>query len=320
MEKYFFDTFGYTTYDCKIEQEIVEEYEKDLCNDLNLPSLKNGIPKLGELERSNIRFDNLKSDKIYNIFYNEQFLNEIYKITDDFIILNPMESFILQRSDIHRDIATEIKNIKIIFYLDDVSSIEKGPLFVFPGTQNIYDKYSISMGKSVGWPHPGARFNQFNEYLNDNAPKKYICSNLNKIIIFNHNMFHGSDGNLEDPKILRRFIAMTIICVDRSNEILMKKINNLFELYKIDNKNSPAYKYCLKYKLNKWINHFYILSYNEDNETCKINSHPYRWQNYLNYLENSWVKDMNNIYNCFDNQASDINDIDSDNIYDIKGL
>jgi hypothetical protein len=320
MERYFFDTFGYITYDCEYGKEIVEEYETDLCNDLCLPSINIGVPKLGEHGRGNIRFDNLKSDKIYSVFYNENFLDEIYKIVDDFVVLSPMESFILQHSEIHRDLASETKNIKVLFYLDDVSSVEKGPLYVFPGTQNIYDKYSISMGKSVGWPNPGARFNQYSEYLNANAPKKYIFSNLNKLIVFNHNMFHGSDGNIEDPAILRRCIGMTLVCVDRSNEILMKKVNNLFKSYKVDNKTSLAYEYCKKNNLDRWLNHFYIPSYDENIEPCENVLHPPRWEHYLNYFETSSVKNMDNIFNCFNTQVSAINSIDSSISFDFKGL
>jgi hypothetical protein len=173
-----------------------------------------------------------------------------------------MESFQLTRTDIHRDLASELKQIKVLFYLDDVNSYEKGPLYVIPGTHNIYDKYSSSISENVGWPTPqkgpGSGFCVNSDYMQKNIPKTYMYSNADKIILFNLNLLHGSDGNVIDPSILRRCIGMTLMCVDRSNETLMKKIDNFYASYNVNNLNSPAYEYCKKNNLTSWLKHFYI--------------------------------------------------------------
>ena len=100
-----------------------------------------------------------------------------------------MESFYLSMSDIHRDIASEVKTIKLLFYLDDVSNDKLGSLYVIPGTQNIYDKYSSCIGDAVSWPPPikrggGFEDNELGFFLEKNIPKKYLLTNCDKIIMF----------------------------------------------------------------------------------------------------------------------------------------
>jgi hypothetical protein len=129
-KRYFFDTFGYATFDCKINKtELINCFENDVQINLNLPSLDGTIPEVGIKNRTNnIRCANLTSECIYSVFYNPIFLDEIYKLTDDFFIASPMESFYLTNSSIHRDLASELKQIKVLFYLDDLSTIDKGPI------------------------------------------------------------------------------------------------------------------------------------------------------------------------------------------------
>ena len=156
-ERFFFNTFGYSTIGININsrKDLLLDFERDISKGLNKPYIGNKDSHNGVDGRfSNIRYSNFKSDKIYDIFYNPHVLDEIYKITDDFVICSPMESFYLSMSGIHRDVATEVKNIKLLFYLDDVSNDKLGPLYVIPGTQNMYDKYSSSLGDVVSWPPP----------------------------------------------------------------------------------------------------------------------------------------------------------------------
>jgi hypothetical protein len=325
MENWFFDTFGYITVDVNVNKnEIIEEFEQDIQSYFNLPSLNGSIPVVGINNReNNIRFSNFLSDKIYSIFYNPLFLDEIYKLTNDFFILSPMESFHLTKSAIHRDYASELKQLKVLFYLDDLSSQEKGPLYILPGTQNLYDKYSSSVGENVAWPNPqkgaGGYFCNWNEKLNNLVPKTYLYSNADKIVLFNTNLFHASDGNLNNPNILRRCIGMTLMCADRSNETLMNKISNYFKLNNIDNSQSNAYKYCKKNNLTRWLKHFYIqkelnkdFKHSEDftdSNEILFSVQNNRWRHYLDYFSEPDFKNKNSLLNCFDSQAKVINSI-----------
>jgi len=336
MERWFFDTFGYTTVDCNVNKSaVIDSFEKDIETHLKLPSLNGETPISGQTNRTNnIRFAGFTSDTIYSLFYNQSFLDEIYKLTDDFVILSPMESFYLKKSGVHRDIATEVKQIKMLLYLDDVSSKEKGPLYILPGTHNIYDKYSSSIGENVAWPTPdkgpGANFCVCHDKLIDIIPKTFIFSNLDKIIMLNHNLFHGSDGNLNNPDTLRRCIGMTIICVDRSNKILMKKLENLFYFYNVDNSESNAYNFCKKHNLTTWLKHFYIpestnKSFQHSSDGTDVNAiilanKTNRWKHYLDYLCEDNFKNKNLLLNCFDCQVKVINNLDLENSYDHFGL
>jgi hypothetical protein len=336
MERWFFDTFGYTTVDCNVNRSaVIDSFEKDIETHLNLPSLNGETPILGQANRkNNIRFSGFESDRIYSLFYNPSFLYEIYKLTDDFVVLSPMESFYLNKSGIHRDLASELKQIKILLYLDDLSSQEKGPLYILPGTHNLYDKYSSSIGENVAWPPPdkggGANFCGYNDKLNDIIPKTFIFSNLDKIIMFNHNLFHGSDGNLNNPAILRRCIGMTIICIDRTNKILMKKVENLFYLFNVDNSESNAYNFCKKHNLTQWLKHFYIPEYRNksfqhssdgtDGNALILAKKNNRWKHYLDYLCEPNLKNKNLLLNCFDSQVKAINNVDLENPGDHFGL
>lgn len=284
--------------------------------------------------KHNLRNIDFITDDIFNVFYNPFILNEIYKITDDFVILSPMESFYLIKSNIHRDLASEVKTIKLLFYLDDISEINKGPLYVIPGTQNLYDKFSSSLGDMVSWPYPdkgsGDGFSNFNTFLNENIPKKYLFSNADKIIMFNTNIFHGSDGNLIDNSQLRRSIGMTIICVDRNDKILMKKIDNFYRIYNVNNETTQAYIFCKHYNRYNWLKHFYFPSSVDtsfqhstdgtDSNALVLSNQINRWYNYLTSLnELKKMEDIHNsIFNCYKAQIKGINYIKNEE--DIQGI
>jgi hypothetical protein len=322
MEKYFFDTFGYITTNSNVDKNsIIDAYEYDITSKMNLPPLNGAPSRVGENNRyPNLRFDAFTSDIIYSVFYNNSFLDKIYEITNDFVVLSPMESFQLTRTGIHRDLASELKQIKVLFYLDDVNSYEKGPLYVIPGTHNIYDKYSSSIADNVGWPAPekgpGGNFLNDMSYLDKNVPKTYFYSNADKIILFNLNLLHGSDGNVIDPSILRRCIGMTLMCVDRSNETLMTKIDNFFAAYNVNNLNIPAYEYCKKNNLTSWLKHFYFPTHLNDSfshsadgtdaNARELSKSHNRWTSYLDIFLSPRFKNRNNLLNCFDDEVKNI--------------
>lgn len=325
-ENYFFNTFGYLEVDIN-KTDIVEDFENDVTKYLNLEFIGNNLAIEGENGRfSNIRLATFTNDKIYEIFYNKHILENIKKICDDFIILSTIESFYLKQSGIHRDFCSELITTKILFYLDDVSDINKGPLYVIPGTQNLYDKYSTTLGINVKWPpsykdnNLGSGFFDHPEYLNKNIPKKYIFSNQDKICFFNNSMFHGSDGNLINNKLLRRAIGMTLIFIDRSNPKIMESVNNLFKTFNIKNHNSLAYQYCLKNKetCGDWLNHFYQPEIEYDNFiqsldgtdsiAIKLSDEINRFDKYNNCLNKNYELLNYPLYNCFSNT------IDNDNI------
>jgi hypothetical protein len=334
MERYFFNTFGYNVINLHKKTDIIPVFEEDISRSLNIANIGNNIPYDNILQRrSNLRNGTFFSDKIFCIFYNPYVLDEIYKITDDFVILSPMESFYLTKSEIHRDLASEIKTIKLLFYLDDLSDEKKGPLYVIPGTQNLYDKYSLSIGDNVNWPPPkkggGDGFTSFSDYLKQNVPKTYIKTNADKIIMFNTNLFHGSDGNINEPTRLRRSIGMTIICVNRNDPVLMNKIENFFNLYNVNNETTQSYVYCKHYNNYRWLNHFYFpkktsdFIHSEDftdkNALVLANS-VNRWNNYLNELEDKKNQGSfdDTIYNCHKEQIKTGNKITSET--DIEGI
>ena len=336
MERYFFNTFGYIEIKLNTKINLIPIFEHDISRCLKLKEININKPPQNNIDQRyhNLRNPNFISDDIFNVFYNPYILNEIYKTIDDFVILSPMESFYLIKSRIHRDLASELKTIKILFYLDDLSDISKGPLYVIPGTQNIYDKYSTSIADIVSWPSPirggGDGFCKFDTFLNENAPKKYLFSNTNKIIMFNTNLFHGSDGNLINTSQLRRSIGMTIICVDRKDPVLMTKINNFFHMYNVNNQLSQAYIYCKHYNKENWLKHFYFPTTTNTNFQHSINGSDTnalvlseqinRWDHYLTNLKNVSEKEdiHNTIYNCYKEQIKKINKINYDN--DIQGL
>jgi hypothetical protein len=123
---------------------------------------------------------------------------------------------------------------------------------------------------------------------------------------------------------------MTLICIDRSNEALMKKLENFFFLYNIDNSNSNAYKFCKKYNLTRWLNHFYFPdSTNKnfqhsldgtDKNSIILAKNSNRWKHYLDYFLEPIFKNRNTLLNCFESQAKVINNIDTENSYDYLGL
>ena len=334
MERYFFNTFGYYVINLHKKKDIIPVFEEDISRSLNITNIGSKTPYNNILERrSNLRNADFFSDKIFCIFYNPYVLDEIYKITDDFVILSPMESFYLTKSEIHRDLASEIKTIKLLFYLDDLSDEKKGPLYVIPGTQNLYDKYSLSIGDNVNWPPPkkgsGEGFGKFPNYLKQNVPKTYLKTNANKIIMFNTNLFHGSDGNINEPTRLRRSLGMTIICVNRNDPVLMSKIENFFNIYNIDNKRTQSYVYCKHYNNYRWLKHFYFPTTTtnftssedgSDKNALVLANSVNRWNNYLSELEvkkNQGSFD-DTIYNCHKEQIKTGNKITSKT--DIEGI
>ena len=337
MERYFFNTFGYTEIKFNKKYNLIPIFEHDIQQILNLKHIDINKPPHDNVDqrKHNLRNPDFITDDIFNVFYNPFVLNEIYKVTDDFIILSPMESFYLIKTDIHRDLASELKTIKLLFYLDDQSDINQGPLYVIPGTHNLYDKFSLSIGNMVSWPNPergsGDGFCKFDKYLHENLPKKYLYSNADKIIMFNTNLFHGSDGNLIDKTQLRRSIGMTIICVDRNDPILMKKIDNFYRIYNVNNETSQAYRFCKHYNRFNWLNHFYFPSKLDtsfqhssdgtDKNALVLSNKLNRWNNYLYHLNNISEKEMNNsLFNCYENQIQSINNLQNEDEDDIQGI
>jgi len=324
-ERYFFSTFGYLELNIN-RTDIVEEFESDVTKFLNLEFIGNNPAIEGENGRyNNIRLATFSNDKIYEMFYNKNILENIKKICDDFIILSPMESFYLKNSQIHRDFCSELVTTKILFYLDDVSDINKGPLYVIPGTQNLYDKYSTSLGMNVKWPpsykdnNEGGGFFDNNEYLNKNIPKKYLFSNQDKIIIFNNSMFHGSDGNFINHKLMRRAIGMTLIFLDKNNPKIMESVNKFLSTFNVKNINSLAYQYCLKNKeiCGDWLNHFYQSEFmcsdfeqsldGTDSNAIKKSMEIHRLDKYENFLNTNYDELLNyTLYNCFSNTIENI--------------
>jgi ectoine hydroxylase-related dioxygenase (phytanoyl-CoA dioxygenase family) len=234
---------------------------------------------------------------------------------------------------IHRDTISEIKMIKLLFYIDDLSLIEKGPLWVLPGSQNIYDKYSVSLGCNINWPpipsKPGSgdKFINHIDFLNSNIPKHYIQTNKDKIIMFNPNICHGSDGNLNNPSVLRRAIGMTLICIDRTDDLSMKKVDKFLNLLHIDNTQSNAFNYCKKNNLYRWVKHFYKPSnitdfkHSEDgtdkNAIIQFDKID-RWKNYLSFIE-EYDNDKNKTkYNCLTKDLKGLNKLEFDS--DILGI
>ena len=321
MEKYFFNTFGYLQLPIKKKDDIIIKFEEDIVRSLAIEDIGDKVPYNGINQRTDsLRNSNFINDEIYNVFYNNEVLNTLKKITNDFIILSPIESFYLQSSDIHRDFCGQIKTIKILYYLDDVSDVDKGPLYVIPGTQFIYDKYSSSIGNNVSWPpgvrnNMGAGYNLYNDYLRENIPKKYLFSNKDNIIFFNNTLLHGSDGNKIEKLRLRRALGMTVLVVDRNNKKLMDSVDKLYSLFDINNKKSLAYSYCEKNKetIGGWLEHFYEYNYmnveynkvENDNNGINKSNLINRFKHYTEHLEN--INDeINNdfLYNCYLNQVT----------------
>ena len=329
-EKYFFETFGYLPINIT-KTDVIDKFENEVSLGLKLEKLKkNELPLQNSKRYTNIRFSDFKSDHIFRLFYNPYVLDKIYNITQDFIVLSSIESFYLSKSFIHRDIGSEIKTIKLLFYIDDVSSIEKGPLWVLPGSQNLYDKYSVSIGSNLNWPPTdlkgGSDFTKYGDFLNSNIPKHYIQTNKDKIIMFNPNICHGSDGNLNNPNVLRRAIGMTLICLDRNDQILMKKVDNFLNLLNIDNTKTTAFNYCKKYNLYRWVNHFYkpsqttYFKHSEDGDKNDIIQFDKidRWKNYLSFIEEYNNDNSKTKYNCLTKDLKGLNNLDSD--LDILGI
>ena len=334
-EQYFFDTFGYLTINIP-KIDLIDSFEDEISSGLNLEKLdKNELPLENNKRNHTVRFSGFKSDEIFRIFYNPYVLDKIYNITQDFIVLSPIESFYIHNSPIHRDTSSEVKKIKLLFYIDDLSSIEKGPFWILPGSQNLYDKYSVSLGSNINWPPAstgervsgGDSFINYKDFLNLNIPKHSIQTNKDKIIIFNPNICHGSYGNLINPNILRRAIGMTLICIDRNDQLLMKKVDSFLNLFNIDNTQSNALNYCKKYNLYRWVKHFYkpstttYFQYSKDGTDTnaiiqfdKLNI----WKNYLSFIE-EYDNDKNKTkYNCLTKDLKGLNKLDSD--LDLMGI
>jgi hypothetical protein len=284
-DRYFFNTFGYLQIPVEKPEKIVEEFESEITENL------------GTGRNSGTRFSGFKNDSIYKVFYNDYVLETLKKLVDDFIVLSPIESFYIKHSDIHRDFGGVIKTIKLIYYLDDVSDNEKGPLYVLPGTQHIYDRYSSQVAMNVSWPphyngNTGSGFINHTEYLLIHAPKTFLYSNLDNIIIFNNEILHGSYGN--HSGILRRAIAMTVMCIDKTNSEMVKKIKEFYIHYNVNPVESLAYHYCLKNNLNNWLEHFIDIKHNnidfkQSDDYTDVNAclEMFKSQRYSTYVNNN---------------------------------
>jgi hypothetical protein len=145
----------------------------------------------------------------------------------------------------------------------------------------------------------------------------------------NTNIIHGSDGNLIEPTKLRRCIGMTLICIDRNDEILMKKIDNFYKTFNCNNLQTSAYRFCKKYNRERWLKHFYLPTFNssEDRNANNKESHLTisktinRWDNYMDNLNeiNNKEEIHNTIFNCYKHQIRKINKLNGlDN--DIQGI
>ena len=87
-----------------------------------------------------LRYNDVDDGEILGVLYNDTLLGQLRSLFDDFIVLSAFESFYLGSTGIHRDYASEVKQVKIMLYLDDVTEVSKGPLYMIPGSQNMYDK------------------------------------------------------------------------------------------------------------------------------------------------------------------------------------
>jgi hypothetical protein len=319
----FFDTFGYIKINSnKDKNKVLTSFENEITSALNYSKLSNinHCTVQNSNRPNNLRYHNFTDDNILDIFYNDYVLDKIYELTADFIVLSPIESFHLLNSKIHKDNATEIKRIKLLYYLDVLDTNDKGPLWVIPGTHHIYDRYNSLVGKNINWPPKngvgGSGFVDNNEYFENNIPKTYLYTN-NEIILFNPNLCHGSNGNINN-NILRRCIGMTIMCVDRTNEILMKKINNFLTLFNINNTESNPYNYVIKHNLTRWKKHFIIpnginsdFNSNEDGSDTNHLDYYNKKDLFRNY--NNSLKEVDvGIYNCNVDKLKEANKISYD--------
>ena len=218
-----------------------------------------------------------------------------------------------------------------------MSEIDKGPLWVIPGTHHIYDKYSSCVGLNVQWPTPNfGSGSGFITEQNDKIPKTHLLSNKDKVIMFNHNIVHGSGGNTIDTEILRRAIGMTVLCVDRNNTKIMDKIYRLFSSFNLLHNGGLIYKYCEKNSPD-WIRHFYIytedIRYNTNKISTFINSedgtdknainkdlNTNRWKFYLDHIRatrNELIN--NNLFNTYIDSVKLLKN-NANNDDDVKGL
>ena len=327
IERYFFNTFGYLQMFHSKKTDIKQIFEDEISEGLNLPHVDNAeiihTNKKGRCP--NLRFSNITNPKVLEIFYNPFILKKLKNITKDFYILSPIESFYLNHTSVHKDQSAEINQLKMLFYLDDVSDKSKGPLWVIPGTHNIYDKYASSVSLNVQWPTPefgggGGLIEEgtqeggiHDSFWSHNMPKHYMCGDANQIIFFNHNLVHGSDGTIHDPTRLRRAIGSTIIMIDRKDKNLMDKIYNLYQSYNITHEWTEVYKYCEKNE-PEWLNHFYDFRkdprYNDhtkstfkqsddgtDKECIKMCTEEGRWKHYIDHIREVREEILDNTLN-----------------------
>ena len=317
-------------------KKILDTFESQIVSGMGMEPLDDiyQCSSIGNKRHSNLRFSNFTSDDIFQVFYNDHVLNEILKLTDDFYILSTIESFYLSHSLIHKDNYGEIKQIKLLYYIDVLDDIDKGPFWVVPGSQHIYDRYSTLIGTNIQCPpgingKAGSGFIDNIEFFEERIPRHYILTNENKIIMFNPNVCHGSKGNLHNTDILRRALGMTIMCVDKNNKSLMRKIHALYNFYKIDHRIcTRAYDHCIKHNKEKWLKHFYIpdesdnsqngFSQSMDGTDSQAIDHANTFnlfEPYQSSLDNI-IGDVHNIYNTGIDRLQHINKNDSD----LKGM
>jgi len=327
----FFETFGYIKINSNINRDnILDCFENEIISTYNYPKLSdiNNCTIDNSNRPNNLRYHGFKNNEILSLFYNNYILDKIYELTEDFIVLSPLESFHLLNSKIHKDNATELKRIKLVYYLDNLDTDDKGPLWVLPGTHHMYDRYNSLIGTNVDWPPTngigGSDFIKYKEYFEKNIPKTYLYTN-NEIIMFNPNICHGSNGDTRQ-NILRRCLGMTIICIDRNNTIILDKISNFLNIFNINNTKTNAYVYIKENKLERWEKHFFLPSVTKK-EILKDQTEPFQpsddgtdRQNIIGYdslnlfrnYKTSLLEAEIGIFNCYSNRLKECNKISDD--------
>ena len=79
MERYFFNTFGYHILNVGQKKDLIPIFEEDISRALGLKNIGSDVPYSNVNGRAcGLRNATFFSDKIFDIFYNQQVLDEIY--------------------------------------------------------------------------------------------------------------------------------------------------------------------------------------------------------------------------------------------------
>ncbi len=319
-ERHFCNTFGYYELPLPGRVDIFRDFEDGMEEFAKLPPLTDISVAREDQEgrRHSIHNAVFRADAIHAVFYNDLVLATLKRLMGDFVVLSAMESFYLKESPIHRDFAGEIKAYKVSFYLDDTSTPDLGPLWCIPGSHHIYDRFSTSIACNVAWPPPRFRGDSFldhHEFFKKNAPVHHFLSNADKVVIFNMALLHGSNGHVADPKRLRRAVCMTVIPVDRSDDLLMRKVDLFFDAYGIDTHATWSYLYCQGHN-PAWLHHFRRPAvvertgkHNEDSsdrQALVLSEQRQRFRPYLANIDRHKDEILSDlILNCYRDQAED---------------